>query len=98
MAKIKKRIIYKREYVEAIKILKLGMTQISPDDKPCAICGSKRHFAYECSNNILMLAECNYDALLVWRCFHCGRVFDDIVKAEEHFGESSKKIVECLKG
>ena len=89
--------IPKHEYREAIEALKLAMTQLQPNGNNCVICGDNDHQAWECLHNPLVLARKGYTLEWSWRCFHCGRVYIDIDKAAEHFGDrDSDKPICCL--
>ena len=47
----------KLNYEAAISALTMGMSQLEPDGKNCAICGDNDHQAFECSQNPLVLME-----------------------------------------
>jgi hypothetical protein len=74
----------KIHYVDAIRKLIAGMTQLSPDGNCCTICGDNDHQAWECHHNPLNI---NYLGRLHWRCFHCNAIFTNEQAAEEHFGK-----------
>lgn len=77
------KIFTKQEYREAIEALKLGMTQLRPDGRSCAICEDTGHQAWECHHNPLL----GLKLIFYFRCYHCGKVFEAGSEAEEHFGE-----------
>jgi len=87
--------ITKREYNEAIEVLKLAATQITPDGNCCIVCGDNDHQAWECHHNPLVMAGRGYTLEYSWRCFHCNRVFIDEVKAREHFGTLNDETPSC---
>ena len=87
--------IPKREYREAIESLKLAMTQLQPDGSCCVVCGDNDHQAWECLHNPLVMARKGFKLEYSWRCFHCGRVYVDIDKATEHFGDRDSEKPTC---
>ncbi len=92
-------VIRKRDYRDAIGVLKQAMTQLQPDGNCCVLCGDNDHQAWECLNNPLVLANRGYKLEFSWRCFHCNCVFTDEVKAREHFGDresSTRSKTKCL--
>lgn len=83
--------ITKRDYLQAIKNLTLGITQLAPNGRSCVICEDTGHQAFECRFNPLVVAEKSKGFAHSWRCFHCNAVFTDANKAAEHFGEAAER-------
>lgn len=49
----------KEQYEKAIANLHLGLDQLAPDSRCCAICGDSGHCAWECGRNpLLAMAIC----------------------------------------
>ena len=83
----------KAKYLSAINDLKLGMSQLVPDGKVCAICGDCGHQAWECHHNPLEGLR-HYHAS---RCSHCGYVAFTQEECEEHFGKTQDEVSKCIK-
>ncbi len=85
--------IKQSEYDDAIVKLLYGKTQLEPDGRNCVICGDDDHQAFECHHNLIVIAKQKEPK---WRCFHCNEIFDDVKKAEEHFGLNNSEIPKCV--
>jgi hypothetical protein len=91
-------------YVNAIKYLKLAraqhrLTASGIEQTRCVLCGEETHIAATCVHNPLWLMECGARAMFghVFRCFHCGEVFDDDDSARKHFGDAVEIAVRCIR-
>jgi len=77
-----------RDYDEAIEAMRDAKKQRGKEGFGCTICHDTGHTAEQCHHNPLVMARRAVQSTRTWRCFHCGEVFTDPVKAEEHFGFS----------
>ncbi len=86
------------QYKDAIQRLRDGMSQKSPDGDNCHVCHDSGHQAWECHHNPLFMEQLAWKIYgEFWKCFHCGEVFTDEIKAKEHFGDNSEVIVACVR-
>jgi quinol monooxygenase YgiN len=86
----------RQDYRDAIDSLTNAMGQLEPDGKPCAVCGSGEHQAWECRHNPL---ACMYDWSVEqthWRCFQCGEVFTNEEAAKLHFDVTDANAPACM--
>lgn len=78
-------LIEKKEYVIIMSALEEAMNQLKPDGNCCAVCGDNDHQAWECNHNPAVLFKRYWNSPVLFKCFHCGKDFNEET-AEEHFG------------
>jgi hypothetical protein len=90
-------------YMKTIDNLRIALeqhTNIMYGDEPteCAICHNTEHSVHTCPHNPMYMMNLGAQFIQghIFRCFHCGGVFNDRDSAREHFGDEVEIAVRCI--